>query len=164
MVSTSIPFLNDLILKVMGEEKLSIVSGTTGYTGMFGRVAALVVTLLEFWSVFWLLKYFYKQDTSDDFTRFVFVMDVLSILFIPLTLKVGSGFNRVPTLLTMVNYCWFISKISNVRRQKKRLVIYSVILVFMITLFIANFRNAELREAVLIPFFEQNELVKEVFR
>lgn len=162
-LGSNISFINEFLVQALGDEKLQIVSGTTEYDGMFGRVSALLVTILEFWILFFVLKFMYKIDLTDRFTHVLFCINALSFVFIPLTLKIGSGFSRIPTLLTLVNYCYFCTMISKLSAQKDRVFSYSFVLVFIAVLFIANFRNAELREALLIPFFEENELVSMLY-
>lgn len=157
--TSSINILNDFLKSLLGEDKYAIVSNTTFDEGMIGRVATLTITILEFWIVYFLLSKIFKVDMSDRYTHIMFCINAASFLFIILTLNVGSGFNRIPTLLTIINYCYFTTKIKNVSIQSNRVFIYSSILVVMIILFWANFKNVELRDAVLIPFFEGNELV-----
>lgn len=158
--AASSKIINDVLLLIVGDEKMKIVSGTTGYSGMFGRIAALTVTIVEFWAVYLLFKFYFRINTGDTFSTFVFAINCLSFLFIPLTLKIGSGFNRIPTLLTLINYCYVVEKCSLIKSQTHRFSIYAILMLFMLVLFIANFRNEEMVESVLKPFFEGNDLFK----
>lgn len=156
----TVDWLYDIIYKILGETKVDIIEGTVGVSGTFGRIAAIILTLSEFWIIYFLAVYHYRVEYNDGFTKVMLMINVISLLFIPLTVNVGVGFGRIPTLLTIVNYVYLVNIISQVPKKKGRVLLYLILLAIMICLFVANFRNAELRELLLIPFFEENELIE----
>ena len=159
-ISSNINFIYDILNTILGEDKVNIVSGSTNAEGSFGRISSLIVTLIEFWGIYVLVKNFYKIDCSGHFSKVMVSINILSILFIPLTLNVGVGFGRLQTLLTLVNYVYIVNKVSEINSQKSRVAIYGMLLIIILILFVANYRNEELRQLVLYPFFEDNEFLK----
>ena len=53
-----------------------------------------------------------------------------------------------------------VNKVSEINSQKSRVAIYGILLIIILILFVANYRNEELRQLVLYPFFEDNEFLK----
>lgn len=157
---SSIDFLANILMEFLGEAKVDIVLGSANdATGTFGRIFALTFSILEFFVIYFFLKSFFKVPMDDEYTKIFFNINLLSFLFIPLTLNFGVGFARIPTLLAIFNYTFFVNKISLLKKQENRIFLYIVLILFLLGLFILNFRNLEYRQLTLYPFFENNELI-----
>lgn len=154
-----ISFIASFLTKYLGEGKTSIILGTINYEGIFGRVFSLCYVIIIFFLVYMLLKEIYYVDMSDDNSNFLVNINILSLLFIPLTLNFGSGFARIPTLLFLLNECFFVNKVNLIRKQRKRIIVYFLIALMLFGSLVINARNLEYRQKVIYPLFEQNELI-----
>lgn len=156
----AVPLFSNLLSSVMGKEKEDIVLRTTiNSEGSFGRIIALLSTIFIFFIIYYMLEKKYKIKMNDHISDLYFKMNVLSFIFIPFTINFGIGFSRIPTLLLMVNYVFFVNKISEIPQQKQRSLIYSVLVMLLLSLAFIKYRNIEYRTLVLYPFFEDNSLI-----
>ena len=151
-------FLN-IINLFLGEKKVSQIGDVSINTdGQFGRIFAMIFAILEF---FVLYIFFSKRNHSNlkcCYVDFFLKINILSIILIPLTMFYGIGFARFLDLLSIVNYCFYATEISNLTKIKDKKICISIIFCFFLGLIILYYRNIEYREAVLIPFFEKNDL------
>ena len=155
---TLVPVFLEYLEKVLGSKKADIVSDAELASGQFGRTFGIVVSLLWFWVVYFIFK-IKKIELNDWYSNVIFRINLLSILFIPLSLYYGTGFARMPVLLSFINICFYCTKCFELKFKNDRMLVYSTIILFMFVLLFLNFRNIEYRELVLYPLFEQNELV-----
>ena len=162
-VGAAISTFNNFVSQYLGDTKTDILMRSTDASGNFGRIFAVVFCIMTFFGMYFLLKYVYKIKMNNDKDNLFFNINLLSFICIPLTLNYGVGFARIPTLLLLVNYTFLVSKISMIESQKKRLLMYCILGIFLLGLFILAFRNIEYRNLVLYPFFEQNELIEWLF-
>nr|CDF77687.1 polysaccharide polymerase Eps11O [Lactiplantibacillus paraplantarum] len=162
--SAGISQFSNIITSLVGQEKTDIVlRTTTNAEGGIGRIFGLAFSILTFFIIFIILKYFFKISMKGDTVRTFVNINLLSFIFIPLTLNFGVGFARIPTLLCIVNYVFLVNKISEVESQKQRLIIYFTLALFLIGSMFLNIRNIEYRQLVFYPFFNNNELMRWLF-
>lgn len=156
--ATGIRLFSSLIVQFVGEKRLEIVLSTTNASGMLGRLVVVALFIGEFFFIYYYLKKFFRLDMNDKQSELFYKMNILSFIYIPLILNYGVGFGRFPTMLSVINYCFMVNKISEIRNQKKRIQVYAVLGLFVIGSLLLNIRNAEYRELVVYPLFENNEL------
>ena len=130
--------------------------------GMVGRTLGILLYILMFFSMYLILEKIYKVKMTDRKSDLIYKINTLSILFIPLTIYYGIGFARFPILIIIFNYCFFVSKISYLKAQKKRLFLYLILSIFILGILYINARNEEYRNLVIYPFFQQNELINSI--
>ena len=163
-LSRGVQIFSNLLSNLVGSDKTDIVLRTTvAPTGTFGRVFAIVFAILVFFVVYYLLKFVYRINMDDYKPDLMFKINCLSFITIPLSINFGIGFARIVTLLLIINYVFFVDFISQISRQRNRLVLYLIIMFLLIFLWILHFRNTEYRELVLYPFFNKNELINWIF-
>lgn len=162
MVS-SLSFLYDLVERYLGTEKVGILERSINANGTFGRIFAIVISILFFYIMIYILKLIFKVKFEDEKDEIFFKINLMSMICIPLTLNFGVGFARIPTLLFVVNYPYLVDKTSEIQSQKKRVLAYLLMLMYLFALFFVNFHNLEYRQLVLYPFFEKNELINSIF-
>lgn len=157
--SAGISQFASLITSLVGQEKTDIVLRTTTAEGGVGRIFGLTFSILTFFGVYLVLKYFFDIFMEDWISRLFVNINLLSFIFIPLTLNFGVGFARIPTLLCVVNYVFLVNKISEIKLQKYRLIIYLILFILLASSLFLNIRNIEYRQLVFYPFFDDNELI-----
>ena len=162
IIESSISFLYNLVNHYLGTEKVGILERSINASGTFGRIFAIVISILFFYIMIYILKWIFKVKFDEEKDKLFFKINLMSIICIPLTLNFGVGFARIPTLLFVVNYPYLVDKISEIRSQKKRVLAYLLMLIYLFTLFWVNFHNLEYRQLVLYPFFEKNELINSI--
>lgn len=150
------PFYS-FIQQVLGEDKATVVSGVSNAEGMFGRVVLELVSILYFFAIYIRFK-LRGVDTEDHISKVYLNMNLCMFLIIPLTLFYGVGFSRFLVLMCLPNYAYFVKKIGLITEQKERRSYYIIIAVFACLCLFLNYRNEAYRDAVLLPFFNQNEL------
>lgn len=144
----------------LGQKKVDIIGNVSKAEGQFGRSFAIAFSILNFFVMYDVITKYGEVDIDDYSSELIYKINVFSIVFIPLTVNFGVGFARFPTMLTIVNYIYYVNWISMIDSQKKKSQVYFILIVFLVGLLFLNYRNEEYREAVLYPFFEQNELIK----
>ncbi len=159
-VGTGTGFFYNVISMFLGTTKTSIIENSTGASGQFGRVATCLAYILLFFIYYYLVNFKYGLKTIDSNSDFLFKANVLSFMFVPLTLNFGVGFARMPILIGVINYIWIVNKISLIKGQKKRIVAYIPMLLILSFILAANLKNQEFWELVIKPSFENNELIK----
>lgn len=162
-MSGSIGFLYNLVNNYLGSEKVGILERSVSANGTFGRIAGMAISILFFYLIVFVLKYIYKIQMDQYKDELYWKINLLSFLCIPLVLNFGVGFSRVPTLLYLFNYPYLVSKISDVLSQKKRLLVYCLVVLYLCGMLYISYHNIEYRKLVLYPFFEQNELIEFLF-
>lgn len=159
-VGTGTGFFYNVISMFLGTTKTSIIENSTSASGQFGRVATCLAYILLFFIYYYLVNFKYGLKTIDSNSDFLFKANVLSFMFVPLTLNFGVGFARMPILIGVINYIWIVNKISLIKGQKKRIVAYIPMLLILSFILAANLKNQEFWELVIKPSFENNELIK----
>ncbi|MDW3709240.1 EpsG family protein [Enterococcus faecium] len=162
-VASNLSFLYNLVSRYIGSSKADILSRTANAEGNFGRIVALLLAIAVFFVMYYLLKKVYKVEMDDDRDRVIFNMNTLLFICIPLTTNFAVGFARIPSLVWIVNYVFYVNKICEIQSQRKRLFCYCVLGLMLGALLFLAFRNLAYRELVLYPFFEQNEFVELLF-
>ena len=144
-----------ILMSVFGDDKVQQNINTVLAQGQFGRLFAISFHSLEFWVVY---LFFIKKriNVSDRYSRIVFRINLGNLLLIPLTKSFGIGFARFFDLISIVNYCYFISKACNLSKNGKRQ-FASLLCVFLLGLNVLYYRNLEYRNSVIVPFFSENE-------
>lgn len=159
-VGTGTGLFYNVISIFLGTTKKSILENSTGASGQLGRVSTCLTYILLFFVYYYLVNYNYGVKTSDSYSDFLFKANVLSFMFVPLTLNFGVGFARMPILIGVINYIWIVNKVSLIKGQKKRVIAYIPMLLILTFLLAANLKNQEFWELVIRPSFENNELIK----
>ena len=148
-----------VIIDFIGKDKADIVLGTTSADGAFGRSFSVAFTIVMFFLIFFILERVYKIDLSDRNAQLLYKINFFFVILIPLSINYGVGFARIITLFLPLNFVFYVDRISKIKGQKRRLAVYSIVVLFLVGSWILSFRNEEYRRLVLIPFFEQNELM-----
>lgn len=160
---SSMSFLYNLVNKYLGSEKVGILERSVNSSGNVGRIFAILASIFFFYTIVYILKIIFKIQCNKEKDDFYWKINVINILCIPLTLNFGVGFARIPTIMFVLNYPYLVEKISEINGQKKRVIVYMIVLCYLLGLLFINFHNLEYRQLVLYPFFEQNELVTWLF-
>lgn len=155
-------FLYNVVEQYISDSKAEILSRTANAVGNFGRIFSLSFAIASFFIMYYVLKWIFRVKMKEEDYLF-YNMNIVMILCIPLTKNFAVGFSRIPTLIFIVNYVFYVNKISTICGQRKRLLCYSMLVFLLMGLFFMAFRNIEYRQLVLYPFFEQNELINWLF-
>jgi len=156
-------FLYNFVKQYVSSSKADILLRTANATGNFGRIFSLSFAIAIFYFMYYFLKLVFSVDMDEEKDRLFFNMNTVLFLCIPLTIKFAVGFSRIPVLIFIINYVFYVNKISDIRGQRKRLLCYCVLGIFLVGMLFMSFRNLEYRQLVLYPFFEQNELIDWLF-
>lgn len=159
-VGTGTGIFYNVITLFLGATKTSIIENSTDVTGQLGRVATCLAYILLFFVYYFLVNYGFDIRTRDSYSDFLFKINVLSFMFVPLTLNFGVGFARMPILIGLINYIWIVNKISLIKGQKKRVIAYIPMLLVLAFILAANLKNQEFWDLVIKPSFEDNELIQ----
>lgn len=160
---SNLNFLYKFVERYVGSSKADILSRTANAADNFGRIVSLSFAIAIFYFMYYFLKVIFKVEMDEEKDRLFFNMNAVLLLCIPLTQSFAVGFSRIPTLIYIVNYVFYVNKISTIDGQKKRVLCYCVLGLFLLGLLVMSFRNLEYRQLVLYPFFEQNEFINWLF-
>lgn len=159
-IVTNVSVIYNLVSKYVGKTRAEILARSVDVDGNFGRVVCIVIYMLQFFAIYWILKKVFKVSMDEERSHLYYKINMCSIILISSVLNVGTGFARFPILLSIVNYCFLSDKISEIPSQRKRILMYMILLFFAFVWMYINVRNVEYRELVVYPFFQQNELLR----